>query len=333
MSQALRSVGWSVDVAGPADVLDDLRHVVPTPPGVHPVALVRARRALAAVVDEYDLVHAHGLKVGWLATTVRPRPPVVLSIHNLVLDEVAGRAAPVLRVLEERLPARVDASIAISTGVAARFTGRRGHDRMHVVPPAGPPPVVHRPAQEVRRSLGVEPGEHLVVTAARLNPQKGLDVLVEAAAIARASRHDLRWVVFGEGPSRERLASDIAARGLEGVVVLAGPRPTVDDELAAADVVAVPSLWESGPLVVLEALALGRPVVSTRVGLAPDVVDSSNGRIVDVGDAAAFAGAVIDVIDDPPIAAGGLTGSDPRFAPDALVRAIESIYREVLDPR
>ena len=65
------------------------------------------------------MVHAHGLKVGWWASLVPHRPPLVLTVHNVVLDEVAGRRAPLLRALERRLPSRVDAVIATSPGVAA----------------------------------------------------------------------------------------------------------------------------------------------------------------------------------------------------------------------
>jgi hypothetical protein len=98
-----------------------------------------------------------------------------------------------------------------------------------------------------------------VVTAARLHPQKGLADLVIAADLLRRRVPGLRWVVLGEGPQRGELERLVAARGLADVVVLAGGRPDVADELAAADAVAVTSRWESGPLVVLEALALGDP--------------------------------------------------------------------------
>ncbi len=329
LTEVLRNDGWHVDVAGPSGVLDDLTHVVEVPDAPRPLALRRARRDLARVIRSYDVVHAHGLKVGWLASSIAGRPPTVLSVHNLVLDEVAGRSASVLRLLEERLPARVDRTIAISSGVARRFDGVRAADRIVVIPPAGPPPEPTRTRAAVRADLGLDPGDDLVVTAARLNPQKDLEMLVDAAAIARRSRPNLRWFVFGEGPSRPDVERAIAAKDLEGVVVLSGPRPTVDDELAAADVVAVTSRWESGPLVVLEALALGRPVVSTRVGLAPDVIGCESGRLVDVGDAAGMAAAVVDLLADPPESGPGLTGSAARFAPDALVRQVESVYREL----
>jgi len=327
----LRRTGWEVEVAGPAGALDDLDHVVPIPRRDRPVGTARAWARLREVVDGFDLVHAHGLKPGLLLGAMRDRPPVVLSVHNLVLDEVAGRLAPVLRRLEGRLPGRVDAVIAISPGVAERFAGRFAgrHDpaTFHVIPPAGPPPQPTRPAAAVRAELGVGDDDDLVVTAARLNPQKGLDVLVEAAAAVVRDRPGLRWFVFGEGTSRAALEADIARRGLDGVVELAGSRPAIDDELAAADLVVVTSRWESGPLVLLEAAALGRPVVSTDVGLARSVIDPASGRLVPAGDPAALARAVADALAAP---AGPAVADLARFAPDRLAEEVADVYRRVL---
>lgn len=329
----LRADGWVVRTAGPAGVLDELDHVVPIPSGARLDQALAARRALRPLLDGVDVLHAHGLKAGWVAATVRPRPPLVVSVHNLVLDDVAGRSAPLLRLLEDRLPGRADATIAVSREVARRFDGRPGADRIRVIPPAGPPPVPARTPAEVRAELGVAPDADLVVTAARLHPQKGLDVLLDAAVAVRRERPGLRWFVFGDGPLRDELEVAIDARDLRGVVHLAGARPDVDSELAAADVVAVTSQWESGPLVVLEALALGRPVVSTDVGLVPEVIDPASGRVVPVGDAAGLAAAIVAALAGSPGPHGEVPGSSARFRPEALAAAVRDVYEEVVSPR
>lgn len=335
LAGALEERGWEVGVAGPAGVLEGIRpldHVVPVPAGTSPRPAVLGRRSLRRVASRYDLVHAHGLKAGWVAALAALDVPLVVSVHNLVLDDVAGRTAPLLRVLEASLIARADATIAISDEVARRFTGVRGAARLTTVAPLGPSPVVRAVAADVRAGLGVPPGAHLVVTAARLHPQKGLFDLVEAADLLRSRVDGLRWVVLGEGPQRAQLEALVVARGLGDVVVLPGSRPSVADELAAADAVAVTSRWESGPLVVLEALALGRPVVATAVGLVPDVVGPSLGRVVPVGDPEAMADALAEVLVAPPSARAARPGAD-RYGPDRLVPPIEAVYREVLDHR
>ena len=329
----LRDAGWEVAVAGPSGALDEIDHVVPIPKRDRPLRTMQARAALKPLLADVDLVHAHGLKPALIASLIRRRPPLVVSVHNLVLDEVSGRAAPVLRWLEGRLPARAEATIAISDGVAQRFAGVGGSERIRVVPPAGPPPAPTRTAAEVRAELGVRPGEDLVVTPARLTPQKGLHVLLDAAERARRSRPGLRWFVFGEGWLRPELEEAIERRGLAETVHLAGLRADVDSELAAADAVVVTSQWESGPLVLLEAVALGRPVVSTDVGLARSVVEPDRGRVVAVGDAAALADALVDVLSAAPTGPDGARPAPSRLSPPALAAEVEAVYRDVLGLR
>ena len=327
LTEFLGSHDWSVELVAPHSVFADAHHVLPPLRPRRPGGIVEARRVLRRALHGADIVHAHGLTAGWLASTVRGRPPLVVSVHNLVLDEVAGASAPLLRWLEGRLPGRADATIAISDGVAARFAGHPGADRIRVIPPAGPTPSPSRAAAAVRRELGLGPDDDLVVTAARLTAQKGLDVLLDAAALIRRDRPGLRWIVFGDGVLRPELEREIDRRGLRGVVTLAGRRPDVDSELAAADVVVVTSRWESGPLVVLEALALGRPVVSTDVGLAADVLGRGSGRVVPVGDPPAMAAAVVSALAGERADA---PESDVRWRPAALAAQVEALYLELV---
>ena len=111
----------------------------------------------------------------------------------------------------------------------------------------------------MRRSWAVPAGAPVVAAVGRLHPQKGLDVLLDAVAPLRARVPAVHVVLVGEGPLDGDLRRRIAADALGAVVHLVGPTPDAAGALAAADVVAVPSRWESGPLVVAEALELGRP--------------------------------------------------------------------------
>lgn len=317
LAGALEARGWDVTTAGPAGVLDGIRHldvVVPVP---------RGRAALARACADVDLVHAHGLKAGWLASTIRKRPPVVVTVHNLVLDAVAGRRARVLRGLEGALPRRVDAVIAVSDEIGRRFSSASD---VHVIPPVGPALVAGRDRAAIRQELGIADDERLVVSVARLHPQKDLPTLFAAVD----GLPNTRVVVFGEGPDEADLR-----RAAPSNVVLAGPRASVADEIAAADVFVVPSRWESGPLVLLEAMSLGRPVVTTDVGLAATVVrDTDTGRLVPVGDAPAMRRAITDLLGDPDDAAAmgerGRAAVEVTYSASELVARIEAVYRSVL---
>lgn len=335
--EGLGERGWASRVAGPAGVMDGIGpqdHVVPITGALSPTAVLRARRALAAAVGDADVVHAHGLKAGWLASTVRGARPLVVTVHNLVLDEAKGRSAALLRVLEGRLPRRVDRLVAVSPQIAERFADVRGGDRVEVVQPVGPPPRPQRSRDQVRADLDVPPGAPLVVSVARLHPQKDLPTLVRAAAELRGRFPDLVVAVVGEGPEEGALRDLIAGLDLDGTVRLVGTRPQVADELAAADVVVLSSLWEGSPLVVAETLELGRPMVSTPVGFVPELIeDGVSGRLVAVGDPGALAATLAEVLADPTAASAlGQAGRErvrQVLGPGRLVGDLVAVYDEV----
>jgi glycosyltransferase involved in cell wall biosynthesis len=222
--------------------------------------------------------------------------------------------------------------IAVSREIADRY---RGAPALVVIPPSAAPPRPTRSNDEVRAAYGVPPGDRLLVAVARLHPQKDLPMLLNAVAHARRRVDGVRLVIVGEGPDEMALRRQIAELGLDGFVTLAGALPSAADVLAAADVVAISSRWESGPLVLFEAMQLGRPVVTTSVGAAPELVeDEQTGRIVPAGDEPAFTDALIDLLADPSRAAAlgeaGRLAVIARHGPDAMASATEAVYRELL---
>ena len=330
----LRRRGWTVSVAGPAGVLDDLGgvdHEVPV--GFSPFGVVRAARRIRRSASEADLVHAHGMKAA-LCTAIAGVRPRVMTVHNVVLDDVAGRAAPLLRQLERRLPGWMDRTIAVSADIASHLAGGPGADRIVVVAPAGPMPVPVRDRATVRRDLGVGDAP-LVITVARMSAQKDLLTLLSAARLVHEQRPDVRFVIVGGGPAEAEIRAEHERLGLGDVLQILGQRPSAADELAAADVVALSSIWEGSPLSVAEALLLARPVAVTAVGAVPEVVqDGVTGRLVPPRAPDALAGAIIDLLDDPTtarrMADAGHAVAVERFSTDALVDAVEREYEAVL---
>lgn len=149
------------------------------------------------------------------------------------------------------------------------------------------------------QGLFAEPRRWIVGAAGRLSPEKGFDLLVEAAAEVLAGCPSAGFVLFGEGALRDRLASRIREAGLEGRFVLAGFRSDLDQYLSNLDVAVLPSFTEGLPNVVLEAFAAGVPVVATDVGGTSEVVeDGSNGHLVQPGDPTALARRVTDLLAD-----------------------------------
>lgn len=329
LTDDLRSNGWSVVVAAPPGVLDAAERIdVPT--GLSASALRQARRQLHALIEVVrpDVVHAHGLKAGWVAVGVAPEI-TVLTVHNVVLG--GGPRSRVLRPLERRVVRQSAQVIATSNEIARRFADVTSS--ITVVEPVHEVAVPRRSRADVRSELGAH--GPLVVSVARLHAQKSLDVLVRAGALVAQRHPDVRVVIAGDGPERSRLAALIEERQLAGVVSLLGARDDAVDLMAAADVVAFTSSWESGPLTLLEAGSVSAAVVSTPVGFVPDVVvPGRSGILVPVGDVEATAAAIMECVDDPTAArAMGealLHAVRPRLDRTGPLAAVETVYAHVV---
>jgi glycosyltransferase involved in cell wall biosynthesis len=154
------------------------------------------------------------------------------------------------------------------------------------------------PAYEAKlRRLFRTPPARVVAAAGRLSPEKGFEVFAEAAALVRRHDTSIGFVVFGDGPCRERVARRAAAGGLDGSFVLAGFRADLDQFLPFFDLFVLPSYTEGLPNVVLESFAAGVPVVATAVGGTPEVVeDGASGYLVPAGDPQALADRILDAL-------------------------------------
>jgi glycosyltransferase involved in cell wall biosynthesis len=192
-------------------------------------------------------------------------------------------------------------------------------------------PAATRTRDEVRAELGIDEGRPLVVVIARLHPQKGYDVLLDALARWGAREPVPLVAVAGDGPLHDELAARISAERLP--VTLLGRRDDVTDLLDAADLCVLPSRWEGSPLTAQEALRAGTPLVATRTGGLPELL-GDGALLVPVGDADALATAVHDVLTDPARARALVEAGSAQAArwPDeaTAARRLVAVYRELL---
>lgn len=296
--------GWRVLVAGPA-ALADLLVPSGSPVGFTPVQIAdrpgrgdaAAVRRIAVLARQADVVHAHGLRAGALAVlAVRgsrrgaARPAVVVTLHNLPVGGRGIRA--VAAVLEQVVGRGADAVLGVSGDLVARARGRgaRRAERALVPAPARP---AAAPPGPTRAALGVPEDVALLLTVARLAPQKGLDLLADVAAALAEDR--VLWLVAGDGPLQAELERRVAAQRLP--VRVLGRRDDVADLMAAADVVVSTARWEGQPLGIQEALALGASVVATDVGGTREV--TRDAAVLVAPDPGAIAAAVRRLVTDP----------------------------------
>ncbi|MFI5371468.1 MAG: glycosyltransferase family 4 protein [Candidatus Eisenbacteria bacterium] len=188
---------------------------------------------------------------------------------------------------------------------------------------------------ELRRALGVPDGRALIGIIGRLVPIKNHAMFLDAARRILDARGDAGFVIVGDGELRGELERTVREHGLSDRVYFLGWRRDLDVIYADLDVVALTSNNEGTPVAVIEAMAAGRPVVSTRVGGAVDVVeDEGTGLLVPAGDATAFTRAVLRLLADPALRARlGARGRElalARYDSARLVADVRRLYLELL---
>ncbi|HKW94458.1 MAG TPA: glycosyltransferase [Methylomirabilota bacterium] len=221
-----------------------------------------------------------------------------------------------------------------SDAIAARLAGRRAARRGRLaVIPNGLDLARFAPAAEA--SSGRAP--MTVATLANLRPEKGLLQLVEAAAVVTRKAPHARFVIWGDGLLRGDLDALIRARGLTGIVEMPGPTGQPEVALKRCDVFVLPSLSEASSNVVLEAMGTGLPVVATRVGGLPGLVEhESTGLLVPPDDVPALAQAILRFLETPGLAATmgarGRARALAEFGLDRMAERIDTFYCRALGP-
>ena len=309
-ARLLAADGHDVIVEAPAAVLDGLDleparaeplEIGPRPSLNDSLAVARLRR----LGRRADVLHAHGLRAGALAALAlgrrrRGRTRLVVTLHNLT---VGGRLTTLVGDRLERLIARrADLVLAVSPDLAERARELGAPQVELAIIPAVPTQQPAEPgASDAAAAEDAWPrsGARLL-TVARLAPQKGLPLLLEAAAILSREVDAGRlaaftWALAGDGPGREQAAERIAAEQLP--VTLLGRRSDAPALMEVADVVVQTSLWEGQPLTIQEALRAGAAIVATDVG--GTAVTARGGAVLVVPQAQAIAEALRTLLSDP----------------------------------
>lgn len=311
-------------------------HLVELAPLFNPFALWRLTRLL--VRKRVTILQTHGARAnfyGRLAGRLAGVPVIISTVHNSLKDyEVRslrrGLYAFLLRLtlpIVHRIICVSDANrydvIEECPAAAARVqTVYNGVD------PSAFPSLPDR--KKVREELGIASGPVLVMIA-RLTEQKGHRFLLQACPNLLNTWPQFCCVFVGTGElqgSLYRMAMDL---GVDKACRFVGVRDDIADVLAAADVVVLPSLSEGFPFVLLEALAMGCPVIASRVNGVPELIeDHKNGLLVPPRDSPALAAAIREILGDPTAAskmgAVGRAVVRERFTADRMVADTTAIF-------
>jgi len=185
----------------------------------------------------------------------------------------------------------------------------------------------------VRAELGLDRTALVVGTVANLRAQKAYPDLLEAAVQVVEQLPDVRFVAVGQGPLEMEIRARHARLGLGNRFLLLGHRPDAVRVMAACDVFVLASLYEGLGVAIMEALALGLPVVATAVGGVPEVVEHGReGLLVAPGEPRVLAAALLTLLEDPERRlrmADAAAQRGMRLSIDAAVRRTEAVYHDL----
>lgn len=284
---------------------------------------LKALRQLKQLAATVEVIHAHGLRAGALAVLAAKRlpaakrPRVVVTLHNLPVGSaptrLVGKALHLVVVkgadyvltvspdllekakqlgLEAGEIAVVPAPARGCVDCAGTASSETDFGTTASLDPASGPGAGSGPGASSAASSKAAP---CLLTIARLAPQKGLDLLLEAATLIKQRGIDFTWLVAGDGPLKAQLNQQIDDAALP--VKLLGRREDIGALLSQADVVVQTSYWEGQPLTLREAMQAGRAIVATDVGGSAYTL-AGCGQLVEP-QAGPLADAVVAVISDP----------------------------------
>lgn len=270
---------------------------------------------------KFDIIHQHvwGRRARWLARHTSGAR-LVLHLHSNVQEP---GTEPV-----HLSTGGADAVIANSRSVAEWAVGGHRPYVVHscvCVPPGATGQIA---STESRRGITIG-------TAGRLVPMKGMEYLIRAMAILRAEFPELRLEIAGTGSKRRALEEESRKLGLEGCVVFLGWRVDLAEVRSGWDVYVQPSVIEPMGLAVLEAMAAGLPVVATKVGGLPELVEEGRtGWLVSPRDPEALAGRIRTLLLDGEtrraMGAAGRARAETEFSPERMCAQVAEVYEEVL---
>lgn len=315
-------------------------HNIPLVGPINPGEDIRSCKAIKNLcqAEGFTIIHCHGSKaglVGRLAAATAKVPLVILTAHNFVVDDKYSLAKKIVFTKGEQFLGRVtDCVITVSSALRKEYI-----EKFRV--PAEKVVCVYNgidtesfdltvDKKKIKTQLGLAPEKPVIGTVARMAPQKGLPFLLEAIAIL-GETVNAGFLIAGDGPLRPDLERQAEQLGLSGKVCFPGYCQNIKEILQIFDIFVIPSISEGLSITAIEALAAGKPVVASRVGGLPEVVeDGKTGVLVPPGDPATLASAIKNLLDDPALRermgrAGRRTAKD-KFSLENMIRKTEELY-------
>jgi len=287
-----------------------------------------------------DLIHTHGYfasTFGRLAAILARTPVVITHVHT-TFNAFRKRNLLIERSLSYFTHKIVCVSLAVKDFVVEieRISKKKAcliYNGVEV--PRQPEVEFH----VERKSFGLSENDIVAITVASLTPHKGHQVLIDAGREVSKRHQKVRFLIVGEGPLTGRLEAYVNDLGLSSSIVFTGRRRNISSLLRLSDFFVFSSTEREGlPLALIEAMAVGLPVIGTRVGGIPEVIqDNVNGLLVVPGDPHELATGIEKLVSDKSIrekmGRNGRRIYEQKFTAERMIREIELLYDELLRRR
>ena len=311
---------------------------------IDPLVNIKAVADLRKIMVEgkFDVVHTHSSVagvVGRIAAFIARVPVIIHHVHGWGIHEKMSPFSKILYLNLERLCARftnrliVVSKTDIQKGLDYRISNEdkfaliyNGIDLERFEEPVD--------GQQFRSELGLKPDSDLVGMIGRLDEQKNPLDFIKAAAIVSTSYDNVEFVFIGDGPLRNESERLINELNLGEIFFLLGYRDDVTRIMPLLKITALSSLWEGLPIVFLEALCAGKPIVANDVDGAKEVViDGETGYLVTPGDPSEMAERILDLLNNDSLCndmAGIAKHRSEYFSVERMVSEIEQLYKDQL---
>jgi glycosyltransferase involved in cell wall biosynthesis len=295
--------------------------------------------------NPYHIVHTHNSKAGFLgrlAAKLAGIPVIVHTVHGFAFhDEEPSWRRMLFKTLERMASRWCDKMIFISQplidwGLRERVASEKKTVKIYSgIELERFSPASDKIKESVRKKWGIGRHEAVIGIVSKLWEGKGHHTLIEAFKMIRSEINNARLVVVGEGYLYDRLVQYANNLGLKDSVLFTGFQADVSEIITTFDVAVLPSFFEGMGRVLLEAMAMEKPVVASRVGGIPDLVEHGvNGFLVTPGDVEELAEAIVKTLADKGLAEkmgrAGRKKISAKYSADHMVGSIEKLYRDLL---
>lgn len=201
-----------------------------------------------------------------------------------------------------------------------------------------PEPFLQPPVYDLKEKLGLAPQARIIGFVGQLDERKGIDTLLASFEIVASENADVHLVLAGEGAKRAAIEQFARQHNLTARIHLLGFQKDITDIMKGIDALVLPSLWEGFGIVLIEAMAAGKPAITTNVSSMPEiVVDNETGRVVPVNDEKALAAAMQQIVRNPQLArqwgAKGRQRVLELFTIDRMIDELEDYFRRHIDKK